>query len=59
MSAELRQLWITYTVKDPEQLPDGCDADDVSADLRAIVGNELRRWYNARGIDYLVCEPEV
>ncbi|MDT0306872.1 hypothetical protein RM780_07830 [Streptomyces sp. DSM 44917] len=63
MSAELRDVRVSFTVRTSEHLPrrDGerMYADDVEEEVRGVVASALRSWYDARGRDLLVCDPGV
>lgn len=61
MSAELRTVTVTLTIRDSEHLPVGSTPDEVVEEVKEVVRDGLDRWYSglSRGRDRLACEPEV
>lgn len=52
-------LHITVVSKDPDYLPDGMFHDHVLGEVVDVLGKALKAWYDERGKDLLVVEPEV
>lgn len=51
-------LRVTITSKDPDYLPDGMFHDQVLDEVVDVLRRALKAWYDERGKDLLVFEPD-
>lgn len=62
MSGEIRQVTVTVTTRDTEDLPEGVTHDDVAREVRSVIDNAVTDWYWSTGLggrDTLKCPPDI